>query len=83
MALKICTGHDTHIEGYGSLPGSSGCSKQLHPPRQPTIDKMIVKFPHLAQEIFKELDYKSIANCQKVSKIWFGLAVLALDSEIQ
>ena len=45
---------------------------ELNEDLEPIIDKMIVKFPHLAQEIFKELDYKSIANCQKVSKIWFG-----------
>ena len=37
---------------------------------EPMINKMMLRFPHLAQDTFKELDNKSMVNCRKVSKIW-------------
>ena len=37
---------------------------------EPMINKMMLRFPHLAQDTFKELDNKTMVNCRKVSKIW-------------
>ena len=37
---------------------------------EPMIDKMMLKFSHLAQDIFKNLDNISIAKCRKISKNW-------------
>ena len=34
------------------------------------LNIMIVKFPHVATDIFKELDNETLANCRKVSRLW-------------
>ena len=34
------------------------------------IEEMISRFPKLAQDIFKDLDDKSLKNCLKVSREW-------------
>ena len=34
------------------------------------IEEMILRFPKLAQAVFKDLDDKSLKNCLNVSKIW-------------
>ena len=34
------------------------------------IEEMILRFPKLAKDIFKELDDKSLKNCLKVSREW-------------
>ena len=31
-------------------------------------DEMILRFPHIVQDVFKELDNKSLANCRNVSR---------------
>ena len=36
----------------------------------PTIDKILLRFPAIAEDIFKELDSKSMVKCQKVSVTW-------------
>ena len=37
---------------------------------EPMIDQMMLKFPHLAHDILKELDNISMANCRNISKQW-------------
>ena len=34
------------------------------------MDKILIRFPVVGQEIFKKLDSKSLAKCRKVGKIW-------------
>ena len=34
------------------------------------IEEMILRFPTLAQDVFKDFDDKSLKNCLNVSKIW-------------
>ena len=34
------------------------------------LNIMIVRFPHVATDIFKELDNETLANCRKVSRLW-------------
>ena len=36
----------------------------------PTIDTMLSRFPAVAEDIFKELDSKSMVKCRKVSVPW-------------
>ena len=36
------------------------------------LDIMIAKFPHIAIDIFKELDNETLTNCRKVSRLWCG-----------
>ena len=38
--------------------------------KEPFMDIAILRFPQLAEEIFKELDNKSLAKCVKVSTLW-------------
>ena len=35
-----------------------------------TVEEMILRFPKLAKDIFKDLDDKSLKNCLKVSREW-------------
>ena len=37
---------------------------------QTVLDNVILRFPHLAEDIFNELDTKSLENCTIVSKLW-------------
>ena len=32
------------------------------------LDEMMLRFPHIVQDVFKELDNKSLANCRNVSR---------------
>ena len=34
------------------------------------MDQILKRFPDVAQDIFKQLDNKSLVNCMEVSKIW-------------
>ena len=34
------------------------------------IEQMVLRFPKLAKDIFKDLDDKSLKNCLKVSREW-------------
>ena len=34
------------------------------------MEEIILKFPHLSEEIFNCLDNESMINCKEVSKIW-------------
>ena len=34
------------------------------------MDKVLRRFPDVAQDIFKQLDDKSLVNCMEVNKIW-------------
>ena len=36
----------------------------------PTIDTMLSRFPAVAEDIFKELNNKSLTKCRKVSVQW-------------
>ena len=36
----------------------------------PTIDTILSRFPAIAEDIFKELDSKSMVKCRKVSVPW-------------
>ena len=35
------------------------------------LDEIMLRFPHLVQDVFVELDNKSLANCRKVSRAFF------------
>ena len=37
---------------------------------QPQIETVILRFPHLAEEILDSLENKSLATCREVSKSW-------------
>ena len=32
------------------------------------LDKMMLRFPHIVHDVFKELDNKSLTNCRNVSR---------------
>ena len=34
------------------------------------LDVMIARFPHVATDIFKELDNETLTNCRKVNRLW-------------
>ena len=34
------------------------------------LDEMMLRFPHIVQDIFKEVDNKSLANCRNVSRVY-------------
>ena len=36
--------------------------------KTPFLDEMMLRFPHIVQDIFQELDDKSLTNCRNVSK---------------
>ena len=35
------------------------------------FDVMIARFPHVATDIFKELDDKTLTNCRRVNRLWY------------
>ena len=34
------------------------------------MDEIILRFPHLAEQIFSELDNKSLAKCRETDRSW-------------
>ena len=34
------------------------------------MEEVLLRFPHLANNIFEELDCRSMANCSKISRSW-------------
>ena len=34
------------------------------------MEEVFLRFPHLKEDIFNALDYKTFLNCKKVSKVW-------------
>ena len=34
------------------------------------MDEIILRFPHLAEQIFSELDNKSVAKCRDTNRLW-------------
>ena len=34
------------------------------------MDKILIRFPFVGQDIFKKVDDKTLANCKNVSKVW-------------
>ena len=40
------------------------------PNTEEVINNVILRFPDVAGDIFKQLDDKSLKNCTKVSKLW-------------
>ena len=36
------------------------------------MDEVLIRFPVVGQKVFKQLDDKDIAKCQKVGKIWYN-----------
>ena len=34
------------------------------------MEELIARFPHIAEQIFQQLNNKSLTNCQEVSKSW-------------
>ena len=42
----------------------------IHIENDPVIDDMILRFPTIAEAIFKEVDNQSIAKCRNVSPLW-------------
>ena len=37
---------------------------------QSSIENLIERFPHVARQIFEQMDDKSLTNCREVSKTW-------------
>ena len=37
--------------------------------KTPIFDEMMLRFPHIVQDIFKELDNKSLTHCRNVSRV--------------
>ena len=35
------------------------------------MEEVILRFPHLSENIFSSLDNKSLADCKEVSKSWY------------
>ena len=46
--------------------------------KTPSLDEMMPRFPHIVQDIFKELDNKSLTNCRNVSRVYRDF----IDNEI-
>ena len=36
------------------------------------MDKILIRFPLVGENIFKQLDNKCLSQCKKVDKIWHG-----------
>ena len=39
---------------------------------QSTMEEVILRFPHLSEDVFNALDHKTFATCKEVSKIWYN-----------
>ena len=39
---------------------------------QSSMDDVILRFPHIAKQVFEQMDNKSLANCREVSKTWMN-----------
>ena len=37
--------------------------------KTPFLDEMMLRFPHIVQDVLEELDNKSLTNCRNVSRI--------------
>ena len=44
--------------------------EKLNGDLEPMMEKMMLKMPHLAHDIFKDLDNKSLANCRLLGNFW-------------
>ena len=36
------------------------------------MEEVFLRFPHLSEDIFNNLDIKTLANCEEASKVWFA-----------
>ena len=52
------------------MGNAESSEKTGHQKMSNTIDIVILRFPHIAEDTFKELDNKSIAQCKIVSRTW-------------
>ena len=34
------------------------------------MDEVLLRFPHLGEQIFQSLDFENLSNCTRVSKCW-------------
>ena len=39
--------------------------------KNPPIEQIFWRFPHIGEKIFKNLSYKNLVNCKAVSKSWY------------
>ena len=53
-----------------SMPQAKKRAMKSHAERG-QIEDIFVRFPHLSEEIFGLLDYKTIASCNEVNRNWF------------
>ena len=38
---------------------------------QQSMDEILLRFPHLGEQIFQSLDLENLSNCWEVSKFWW------------
>ena len=38
--------------------------------KTPFLDEMMLRFPHIIQDVLEELDNKSLTKCREVSRSW-------------
>ena len=71
--IKMCDQHHLNKKRLGYPYVLSYYGKRLkedNPPIYFPMDELIVRFPHLAQDIFQMLDRKHLGKCRVVSSRW-------------
>ena len=47
------------------------------------MEEVLLRFPHIGEKIFEELDYQSLIDCQKISSSWKSFLISRFKPSIR